>query len=512
MKSNYNIYGIFEKAVSNNPDSTAIEQVDGGKITFGELAGKAGMAAARLSGLGVKDGTKVFFLMTMSIDFYVILLALVKLGAVVVIVDPWMEGKKIEKTISAIAPEYFIGTLKPFLYFSLFRSFREISNKVLASSLVKEKGVPGVAGTAAAGAGYNKPALITFTTGSTGVPRGIIRTHGMLYEQYNILNRLQKYGKGDTDLQPFPVFLLANLGRSASSIIPWGKKQDVEAVDIRRVFDILGREKANILTASPAFLVRLMKEADRRGSGGLNLIKKVFCGGGAVTKKLVENCLKYFCRAEITAVYGSTEAEPICEIAGKELLKAFNERNTAGTCVGKPVREVRIKFETKKYAGILRMQPGEILVAGPHVCRSYFDVEKKRIADKPRDNKGVVWHNTGDIGYKDRRGRIWFCGRVNNLIKSGRKKLPAEAVELEILSRIGIRPVLLEVADVNVLVVEKKDMRAVKTEMNKIRQIIRKHGADFNETRYVGKIPKDPSHRTKIDYSKLRTLVERGSK
>ena len=507
MKKDFSIYSVFKAAAESSPGLLAIRQLDGRAVTYGALSAKIDTAAGRLSAAGVKDGSKVFFLMGMCIDFYVIILALVKLGAVVVIVDPWMEGGKIEKTISAIEPGYFIGALKTTLYFSMFSSFRAIKNKMLAADILAENGRAKTAAAPQAKAGYEKTALITFTTGSTGSSKGVIRTHGMLFEQYKILCRLQKLSKGDRDLQPFPVFLLANLGRGVTSYIPWGRKQDVEAADMRAIYGMMENEKINILTASPAFLDLLMAEAHSQGAWDFPGIKKIFCGGGAVTRGLVEKSGKYFKGADFTAAYGSTEAEPICDISMEQLSASYKIASMPGTCAGAPVKETKVKIKTDGYAKLLKAQPGEILVSGKHVCDRYFDVDRKTIVMKPGDKNGVFWHNTGDIGCKDAKGRIWFCGRVNNLISVGNKKIPAEAVELAILASCGFRPVILETEGVNILVVEKKDEAAAAGEDGNIRAVMGKYGVKTAQTRVVGKIPKDPRHRTKIDYAKLRVLL-----
>jgi acyl-CoA synthetase (AMP-forming)/AMP-acid ligase II len=106
------------------------------------------------------------------------------------------------------------------------------------------------------------------------------------------------------------------------------------------------------------------------------------------------------------AVYGSTEAEPIAEVAVAAIAPAdFAAMDSgAGLLAGPPVSAARV-----------RIVADEIQVAGDHVVQGYLDPARDA-ETKLRDGDGTLWHRTGDAGYFDAAGRLWLLGRLGGKV------------------------------------------------------------------------------------------------
>ena len=132
--------------------------------------------------------------------------------------------------------------------------------------------------------------------------------------------------------------------------------------------------------------------------------------------------------AEIFTPYGATEALPVASIGSNEILGETRHRTDqgAGVCVGRPFEGIEVKIirisddPIPAWSDDLEVADGtvgEIVVAGPVVTREYFRRPEAtalaKIADPAR---GTFFHRMGDLGYRDDRGRLWFCGRKSHRV------------------------------------------------------------------------------------------------
>jgi acyl-CoA synthetase (AMP-forming)/AMP-acid ligase II len=224
--------------------------------------------------------------------------------------------------------------------------------------------------------------------------------------------------------------------------------------------------------------------------------------------------------AEITVVYGSTEAEPISTVTTREM----DPQDTAavgsgqGLLVGKPVESIDVRImrdswghsigplSTDEFIGRCRQpgQPGEIVVSGTHVLDGYLNgqamEENKFRVDETR------WHRTGDAGYFDRRGRLWLLGRCAARVDDGRGALYPLGVE-----QVAMRnPCIGQAAMVahrgqRVLAVTLRDPNAQPDVTSLLKSL---SFANVDSIRILKRLPVDRRHQSKIDYSSLHQLLE----
>src|SRR4051812_9054660 len=189
MRSN-NVLSVLHEVARRVPDRPALI-LESGSITFGGLRERIGRAAAGLRRLGLGPGDRAIVMIPMSIDLYVAMLALLEIGAVAVFVDPWIGRRQIASFAAFAGPRAWIGTGKSHVLRLSDSRLRGIPIAITTGrrlgpwpaplSLADLEREPGDG--AIHPVSPEDPALITFTTGSSGEPKGANRTHGFLLAQ-----------------------------------------------------------------------------------------------------------------------------------------------------------------------------------------------------------------------------------------------------------------------------------------------------------------------------------------
>ena len=157
------------------------------------------------------------------------------------------------------------------------------------------------------------PAIVTFTSGSTGVPKVAVRTHGFLLAQHRALEETLTLEPGNVDLATLPIVLLANLASGVTSIIPDADLRAPGTIRPEPVIDQIQLLRPGRVIATPALLERLVTRLEDAG-GTLKGVRQIFTGGAPVFPSLLDRVANVAPSASILAVYGSTEAEPIASL------------------------------------------------------------------------------------------------------------------------------------------------------------------------------------------------------
>lgn len=519
-----NLVTLLEERARENPERPALVDRRRGKervVSYGELARRAAAGAAFLRAHGLRRGSAVLVFHPVSIELYELLLAAFHLGARVMLADPSAGGDFLTNCCRRMPPDAFFGSFKAQLLRWKIPALRKIP-----LALTGGPWFPGTRRWNCGGGGIlpaelpdDEPALITFTSGSTGAPKAAVRSHGFLIAQHRALSRALDFREGEVDLVTLPVFVLANLASGMTSVLAatdLARPGSPDAPAIRRQ---CAETKAARCAASPAFFEGLL------GAGGPPSFRRIYTGGAPVFPDLLERMAAAWPEAEIVAVYGSTEAEPIAHLPA-DAVAGLPETSHAGggLCAGWPVDDIELAIlidqwgtpvgplEDAEFARlrVANGQAGEIVVAGDHVLRGYLDgvgdsETKIRVGDR-------VWHRTGDAGWLDDAGRLWLLGRCVEKMPAfpAAAGLPADAPRYPFAIECAMRRRFPEIR-IAALAWHGLRMLAVGRAPDAETRAIRETAAELGIARvvFLDALPLDRRHNAKIDYPALRRALDR---
>jgi acyl-CoA synthetase (AMP-forming)/AMP-acid ligase II len=507
---------MLRNHASIRPDASAIiDERNHRRLTFLELEFASSRAASLLFESGIRAGDRALIFCPMSAELYVILSALFRLGAVAVFLDPSAGREHIEQCCSLMKPSALIATAKAHLLRLISPALRRIPVKFSVGPRL-----PGAINWSRAekmrfyadihSCEADAPALITFTSGSTARPKAAVRTHGFLLAQHRVLERTLRMAAGEINLATLPVFALANLASGATSLIPNADLRFPGRIDAAPVLAHIVRHRPQSAAASPAFFERLLDLCEMTGEK-LSSLRKVFTGGAPVFPRLLQRLARAAPQAEIVAVYGSTEAEPIAELSYSDVSEQdwSAQMSGRGLLAGRAVAEIDLRiarFDSATFESLPPGEVGEILVSGEHVLKGYLDGEGD--AETKVRLKGRVWHRTGDAGYLDYGGRLWLMGRSGARIEDSRGELYPFAVECAASAFLAARRSALALhRGRRVLCVEVEEMSRV--EQAALRESL--SWASLDEIRLYARLPLDRRHNAKIDYTALGRLLNQTS-
>ncbi len=515
-QANANLAARLLERARAHPDRDAIVECRGSRtwrVTFAELLGNVEGRARGLRARGCRRGDRVLIFVPMSIPLYEVLLAVLHLGAVAVFVDAWADRRRLSTAVRRTRPHVFAGTRKAHL-------LRLLSPVVRAIPVTT---VEGRTPWCPHGAEFPRlepveapePALITFTTGSTGAPKAAMRTHGFLWRQHLALAEHMSLKETAVDMPTLPVFVLNNLASGVTSVLPDFDPRRPGDIDAARVHAQILRERVTTSSGSPAFYDRL---ASWCAAHGERLpLHDVFTGGAPVPPALARALMELVARVHV--VYGSTEAEPIAGIRARDMLAAMDDTGAGGTCVGHEVPAIEAKL-VHAHDGPIELGPrgwsdwevgsgevGELIVTGAHVLAGYLDDPEAERANKIRDGERT-WHRTGDGARRDAEGRLWLMGRVKQrVVRAGATWWPGP-VEVRASEVDGVRhAAYLGMRDATLgqralLCLEcAKGTPAAGVEQ-RVRAAIQP--APVDDVRILARIPRDPRHASKTDVEALR--------
>jgi acyl-CoA synthetase (AMP-forming)/AMP-acid ligase II len=232
--------------------------------------------------------------------------------------------------------------------------------------------------------------------------------------------------------------------------------------------------------------------------------------------------------AAIFTPYGATESLPVAITSSHEILSETRHATDrgAGTCVGRPVPSIEaavIGIDDQPIADwrdaleVATGEIGEIVVKGPQVTLEYFNAPAHTSLAKIADNGGVR-HRMGDLGYFDSDGRLWFCGRKTQRVRTAAGDLytvPCESVfnthpDVYRTALVGVGE---KGAQTPVLCVELEPNTAAGAH-ERIRAELLEIGASFDHTLAIGTVlfhpafPVDIRHNAKIGRSALAAWAE----
>ncbi|HET8818566.1 MAG TPA: fatty acid CoA ligase family protein [Xanthomonadaceae bacterium] len=447
-----NIAAALPALASQQPDRIAMRVPgrDGRyreSLTYAALDSRSDAIAAGLARHGVSRGTRTIVMVRPTPDFFLLMFALFKAGAVPVLVDPGIDRRALKQCLDEAEAEAFVGiplahVARVALGWARSARVRVTTGRrawLADATLAQVERTGAGAGPQLADTAPDDMAAILFTSGSTGIPKGVVYRHRHLAAQVSMLRDAFGIEPGGIDMPTFPPFALFDPALGLTSVIPDMDPTRPARADPRKLHDAIARLGVTQLFGSPA----LMRVLANHGAS-LPGVTRVTSAGAPVPSGVVAAMRTLLpTGARFWTPYGATECLPVAVIEGAEL-EALREATEAGagTCVGWPVppNEVRIiaidDDAIADWERARRVAPGavgEITVAGPTATDSYFNRDAAtrlaKIRERLPDGAERIVHRMGDLGWIDADGRLWFCGRKSQRVETVDGPLYTEQVE-----------------------------------------------------------------------------------
>lgn len=507
-------------------------------VKVAELEHLVAILAQEFKNQGIKFGDRVILFLPMSLYMYASMFALQKMGAIPTFLDSWARRDQMGVSAKVADPTAMISADRAFAYLADVPEIAQIPIKIVAGPITSsisynaklEDLLKGKNPLPIEAVEKEHTALITFTTGSSGTPKGADRSHRFLAAQHYALNRHLPYAEGDKDLPVFPIFSLNNLAAGVETIIPAIDVGAPASTDALVLYVQMKSAKVTCTTLSPSLFNALASFCIEKKLN-LDFLKRVVTGGAPISRSDVARMKQVAKNAEILVLYGSTEVEPMAHIEAVEMLAETQDSDSeiveAGVNVGSLDSGLKYKFiHINKDAVFVKAhsdwkalevemgEVGELIVAGEHVCERYFNNEDAFFRAKIRDEKGVVWHRTGDLGKLDKHNNLWIVGRVHNAInRKGQYYFPVRA---EIILKkfpfvhkaafLGINDSELNEKTYAVFSSLDKNLD-IEAAQKEIHRVMEKNGFIVDEIKHVDDIPMDPRHHSKVEYEVLKKKI-----
>ena len=493
-----NIAALLSGAAEQWPDSVAvIDTAAGVSLTWSQLDAAANGLAQRLTDQGVRPGDRVVLRLPTSADFAVTLFGVTRCGAIAVPVSPLAPRPELDIVLADSGARLLIS-----------RSPDDGTAEIPA--LRPEIG-PG--GDFAASGGGEDIAVLSYTSGTTGPPRGVMLSHRALLANLEQLGRLDPppIGHADRVLIAIPLFHVYGLGPGLLLSAAVGATAVVaERFDARKALQVCAEHRVTVIGGVPAMYVELAALEPDELAAGLATVRLLTSGAAPLHPKVLAT-IREKTGLGVFEGYGLTETAPVVT---STLVTGFPKPGSTG----RPLPGVEVRLVGPDGSGErVPLDPdapedvfeddgddtGLVAIRGANLFSGYWP-------DGRHGPDADGWFRTGDLGFVDRDGGLHLVDRANDLIiVNGFNVFPHEVEEV-----IGQLPEVAEVAVVGVL--DERSGEAVKA------VVVPEPGASLSEQQVVDhcaanlaryKVPHNVEFADRLPHSptgKLRRVQLRG--
>ncbi|MEE2565673.1 AMP-binding protein [Hyphobacterium marinum] len=408
---------IAARRAALTPDRTAFTDVKTGRsMTYRAFNNRAARAAQVLVESGVTAGSRVVILCRNRVEFFEILMACGKIGAILVPLNWRMPAAELTPLIADCGPALIIHGQED----------RETALAlageagIAALDLDQPGGYPDRVAAAEPLAGRERwPSgetwYLIYTSGTTGQPKGVIQTYGMALVNYLNISQAIGLRDGDATLNFLPLFHTAGINlHTLPVLIAGGHVQVLPGFEAGAMLDLIETGGIDVFIGVPA-IYRELSLHPRFESVDLSKVRHWACGGAPLPDTLVE---RFAARGpRVCNGFGMTETGPTAFLSDPEAATA-----KIGS-VGKP--QLFIDARIAKPDGALAgdEETGEIQFSGPGMTPGYWN--------RPEETKALFtddgWLKSGDLGRRDADGYVYVVGRIKEMyISGGENVYPAE--------------------------------------------------------------------------------------
>jgi malonyl-CoA/methylmalonyl-CoA synthetase len=445
-----NLLDLFDIQRRERPEALALRGEDGEGWTYGELLAAAESVAAGWAEGDLRSGDRVAFLAGNRPELVVAQLAALRLGAILVPVNPAYRARELAHLLADAEPRLVVteaesaGVLEE-VEPGARRSVEWVAR--LEELALRGRAGEAVDGRLPAGPDGSDPALIVYTSGTTGRSKGAVLTHDNLLATVTGLLAAWAWRPEDVLLLALPLFHVHGLVVGLWTALAAGAR-----VELRRRFDAAAvaeelvrspggpdRPRPTLFFGVPTMYVRLVAELRRRTEAGHDLSAfggmRLFASGSAPLAPGTFHAFRELTGHASLERYGMSEA-------GMLLSNPYAGERRPGT-VGVPLPGVSVRIVDPEDPGGPALpdgQAGEFLVAGSNVFSGYWRDPEKTAASFVGRPDGGRWFRTGDLARRDpETGYVTLLGRRHDLILRGGLNVYPREIEEVLAAFPGVR-------------------------------------------------------------------------
>ncbi|GCD90141.1 class I adenylate-forming enzyme family protein [Nocardioides sp. LS1] len=432
------VTGLFADA-RRFPDRPYLVQ-GGRRVTFAEHERLVATAVGLLRRNGVKKGSPVLLFGVNSVEWVVAYWAILAAGAVVVLGNAWWSEDEVGHAVTSIEPVLVVGDEARLA--RLPAGLPVLSFSALAELLGDESSDP--YDDAPGSASEDDPAVVVFTSGTTGLPKGAVLSHRAIVSTLQaLLERTRRLPAADSQppapsssLLSLPMFHVGGLQQIITPMVTGGSIVFSEGrFDPQRIVAQILADGIRVWSAVPTMVTRVMDYLEQNAHPPLVTLHTLGLGGAPVPQELRERVLTWFPSVTrgLAVTYGLSEA------CGVVATGAGEEVRVRPGCVGRPLATSTVSIAAPDEAGT-----GEILVRSPSLMLGYWS--RPEGADWPVTwDPGPIgpdrWLATGDIGRLDQDGFLFVTDRSKDIVIRGGENIATPHVEGRLSSHSAVAEV-----------------------------------------------------------------------
>ena len=413
------VFKVLDDTASTYPDRIGFIEPEKGEYTYGEIKSLSDLLAARLLKDGLRKGDRVLVFLPNSIEFVVAYYGIQKAGGVVVPLNTLHTDRELQKYIPVVEPAGVIAM-------SAFSEERESLGRLGgfkymvpagSDSFLKTLGEQSRTGVCLPRINvFEDLAVIPFSSGTTGVPKGVALTHSNLCCNIQQIIDAHELFPEDVFINHLPFFHIYGMNVLLGSPVFMGARQVIlSGFEPEILIEGIESYGATVLFTVPAVLNHLVKQADL-SSRNLKSLRFLNIGGGALTPE-IGAAFTSATGVTVNQAYGLTESSPTTHANPLARIK----HDSIGLAIADTFAKI-VDPRTLEEAD--PGETGELWIKGPQIMKGYY-----RNPEASRQTLVDGWLRTGDIARMDGEGYTFIVDRLKELIKYKSYQVPPTELE-----------------------------------------------------------------------------------
>jgi long-chain acyl-CoA synthetase len=391
-----------------------VAAVDGDvRLTYSELARRATRLAHGLRALGVQPGERVALLSANSHRYLEAFFGIPAAGMILVPLNTRLAMPELTAILRDCQPKVLLTDRDP-------GPLAAAVGRVLHIPADYEQLLEAAPAQPPAVVDEGSVAVLFYTGGTTGLPKGVMLTHRNLISNAFHKALACSLDENDVFLAAPAMFHVAGVAPLVSLVWLGARSVVLPSFDPEKCLDAIERERVTIMIPVPT-MIGSMVAAQRQRPRDVSSLRLVGHAGSPIARELIEAAARTFAPAELAQFYGATETSSVVTVLR-------DEQKTIGTprlgSAGHAAIGVAVKIENAKREECPPGEVGEILVRGPNVTAGYWNNPSATAAAL----QGGFYH-TGDLGYLDENGYLFVVDRLKDMIVSGAENVYSIEVE-----------------------------------------------------------------------------------